>query len=571
MSAVKKGLGEILVRENLVNINQIEEARKEQKTTGGRLSSALVKLGYVNDKKMAEFLGAQYNVPAIDLEQFEIDADAVKTITQEVCHKHCVIPVSKAGNVLVVAFADPSNIFVRDDLSFVSKCKVEVVVAAESAINKAIERYYSKHKAEFSKVSTELENSKEALTFSAGMHAQLLEGGDQDAAPIIKFVNLMLGEAIKLNASDIHIEPYEKRLRVRYRVDGLLHEKSQPPSGVAAGLASRIKIMAKLDISERRKPQDGRIKVKAANGMEVDLRVSVLPTMFGEKIVMRILDKANLKLDMTQLGFDEQDLQLFKEKINESQGMVLVTGPTGSGKTTTLYSALATVNDPQMNLCTAEDPVEFNLDGINQVHVHPDIGFTFAEALRSFLRQDPDVILVGEIRDKETAEVAFKAASTGHLVLSTLHTNDAPSSIARLIDIGIPGYMISTTVTLVVAQRLAGRNCQACAVSHKVPDETLIAAGVKREEIPDYDLMRGEGCSTCNNSGVKGRVAIYEVMPMSNPLREILGKNGTGLELKRAAIRGGMRSLRQAALQKLKVGLISLDQLLMSTIGDDET
>jgi len=570
MSAVKKGLGEILVRENLVNISQIEEARKEQKTTGGRLSSALVKLGYVNDKKMAEFLGTQYSVPAIDLDQFEIDIEALKTVPQEVCLKHCVIPVSKAGNVLVVAFADPSNIFVRDDLSFVSKCKIEVVVAAESAINKAIEKCYSKNKAEFTKVSTELENSEEAFFFS-GLQAQLLDGTDADAAPMIKFVNLMLSEAIKLGASDIHIEPYEKRLRVRYRIDGLLHEKSQPPSGVAAGLASRIKIMSRLDISERRKPQDGRIKVKASNGMEVDLRVSVLPTMFGEKIVMRILDKSNLKLDMTQLGFDEQDLQTFKEKINESQGMVLVTGPTGSGKTTTLYSAIATVNDPQMNLCTAEDPVEFNLDGINQVHVHPEIGFGFAEALRSFLRQDPDVILVGEIRDKETAEVAFKAASTGHLVLSTLHTNDAPSSIARLIDIGIPGYMISTTVTLVVAQRLSGRTCQACAVPHKVPDEALIAAGVRREEIPDYNLMRGEGCSICNNSGIKGRVAIYEIMPMSNPLREILGKNGTGLELKRAAIRGGMRSLRQAALRKLKTGLISLEQVLMSTIGDDET
>jgi type IV pilus assembly protein PilB len=571
MSAVKKGLGELLVRENLVNIDQIEAARKEQKSSGGRLGSALVKLGFVNDKKMAEFLAKQYNVPDIDLDQFEVDPEALKTLPVEVCQKHCVIPVSKADNVLVVAFADPSNIFVRDDLSFVSKCKIEVVVAPEIAIQKAIEKNYAKGKTDLGQIATELENTEEAFTFSTSNSAQLLDGAnDAELGPIVKFVNVMLTEAIKLKASDIHIEPYEKRLRVRYRIDGLLHEKSQPPSGVATGLSSRIKIMAKLDIAERRKPQDGRIKVKASNGMDVDLRVSVLPTVFGEKIVMRLLDKSNLKLDMTQLGFDAEDLAIFKEKINESQGMVLVTGPTGSGKTTTLYSAIATVNDPQMNVCTAEDPVEFNLDGINQVHVHPEIGFTFAEALRSFLRQDPDVILVGEIRDKETAEIAFKAANTGHLVLSTLHTNDAPASIARLLDIGIPAYLITTTVSVVVAQRLAGRVCQNCAAPHKVDDEALLAAGAKQEELSQYKTMKGEGCSTCNNSGIKGRVAIYEVMQMSNPLRETILRNGSVLELKHGAIQGGMRTLRQAALNKLKAGLIPLDQVLTMTVGDDQ-
>lgn len=569
MSA-KKNLGELLVTENILNISQLEEARREQKNHGGRLSSALVRLGFVNDRELADFLGKQYEVPSIDLEQFEIEEEAIKSISREVCEKHIVVPVSKAGNILIVAFADPSNMFVRDDLSFVSRCKIEVVVAPEMAIVKAIEKYYSKGKQDLGSVVNEMETSDEALNFTQSLQAQLIEQGDSDMGPIVKFVNVMLGEAIKLKASDIHIEPYEKRLRVRYRIDGLLHEKSQPPSGVAAGLASRIKIMARLDIAERRRPQDGRIKVKTQAGMEVDFRVSVLPTLFGEKIVMRLLDKSNLKLDMTILGFDEKDLKIFQEKIMEPQGLVLVTGPTGSGKTTTLYSALATVNDPQINISTAEDPVEFNLDGVNQVQINSDIGFNFAEALRSFLRQDPDVILVGEIRDLETAEIAFKAASTGHLVLSTLHTNDAPSTISRLLDMGVQPYLITSTVTLIVAQRLAGRICERCKAPHPVEPKVLIDAGVKPDEVDQYVVMRGEGCGTCNGSGIKGRVAIYEVMQMSTPLREIILKEGSPVEIKRAAIKGGMRSLRQAALQKLKDGLVSLEEVLTATIKDDQ-
>lgn len=570
MSTAKKGLGELLVRDNLVSLSQLELARKEQKSTGGQLSSAMVRLGFVNDQKMAEFLGKQYGVPNINLESYEPEADALKAVPVEICQKHKVIPLSKSGNTIVVAFADPSSLFVRDDLMFISKCKVEVVVASEFSIVKAIEKFYSGTKGNLVAAAQELESTEEALSFTSSMEAQLLEQGDS-AFPIVKFVNTVLAEAIKLKASDIHIEPYEKRMRVRYRIDGSLHEKSQPPSGVAAGLASRIKIMAKLDIAERRRPQDGRIKVKAQNGMEVDLRVSVLPTLFGEKIVMRILDKANLNLDMAKLGFDERDLKIFQERIRDPQGMVLVTGPTGSGKTTTLYSAIASVNDPEMNVCTAEDPVEFNLDGINQVQVHPDIDFTFAEALRSFLRQDPDVILVGEIRDKETAEIAFKAANTGHLVLSTLHTNDAAATIARLIDIGIPPYLITTTVTIVVAQRLAGRLCVSCAVEHRPEDSALVFAGLKSDEIGGLKLKRGEGCSACNGTGIKGRVALFEVLTMSNHLREIIMKAGSQLEIKRAAIAGGMRTLRRAALQKMIDGVIPLDQVLTSTVGDDET
>lgn len=568
--SVKKGIGELLVRENIVNIAQLEEARKDQKATGGRLGSALVRLGHVNDKELADFLSRHYEVPAIDLDQFEIDELALKTIPKEMCEKHMVIPVSRTDNILIVAFSDPSNMFIRDDLSFVSRCKIEVVVAPETQIQKAIEKYFRGSKGDLGSIVTEMENSDEALNFTASLQAQLLEGGDAELGPLVKFVNLMLSEAIRLKASDIHIEPYEKRLRVRYRIDGLLHEKVQPPPGLAAGLASRIKIMARLDIAERRRPQDGRIKVKTASGLDVDFRVSVLPTLFGEKIVMRLLDKSNLKLDMTKLGFEPDDLEAFQQKLNDPQGLVLVTGPTGSGKTTTLYSALATVNDPQINISTAEDPVEFNLDGINQVQVHQDIGFTFAEALRSFLRQDPDVILVGEIRDLETAEIAFKAASTGHLVLSTLHTNDAPATISRLLDMGVQPYLITSTVSLIVAQRLAGRVCEKCKSSQRVEPDVLIAAGARPEEVSQYEVTRGDGCSVCNGSGIKGRVAIYEVMQMSTPLREIILKGGSPVDIKRAALKGGMRSLRQAALMKLKTGQISLEQVLTNTVKDDQ-
>lgn len=571
MTAAKKGIGELLVRENMVTVNQLEEARKEQKSGGGRLGSALVRLGYVNDKQLAEFMGKQFSVPSIELDSYEIEDEAISSIPREVCEKHNVIPVSKAGNVLVVAFSDPSNMYVRDDLSFVSRCKIEPVVAPEISIQKAIEKYYAKEASQsLGAVVSEMETSEEAINFTDSLQAQILTDADGDSGPIVRFINLILTEAIKLKASDIHIEPYEKRLRVRYRIDGFLHEKVQPPPGVAAGLASRIKIMARLNIAERRVPQDGRVKVKTANGMDVDFRVSVLPTLFGEKIVLRILDKSNLKLDMSKLGFEPDDLNAFQEKIQQPQGLVLVTGPTGSGKTTTLYSALSSLNDPQINISTAEDPVEFNLDGINQVQVNPDIGFTFAEALRSFLRQDPDVILVGEIRDLDTAEIAFKAASTGHLVLSTLHTNDAPSTISRLLDMGVQPYLITSTVSVILAQRLTGKICERCKVPHRLEDHVLIEAGIPQHEISSIQPMRGEGCGTCNGSGVKGRVAVYEVMQMSTPLREIILKQGSVVEIKNAAIRGGMRSLRQAALAKFKLGLISIDEVLTTTVRDDQ-
>lgn len=573
MSAVKKPLGELLVRENLVSVQQLEEARKEQKANGGRLSSALVRLGHVRDKEIAEFMGRQYEVPTVDLDQFEVDQDALKAIPREVCEKHMIIPVSRSGTILVVAFSDPTNMYVRDDIALLSRCKIEVVVAPETSIQKAIEKYYEKKaaSADMTSLASEMEFSDEALNFTQSLQAQLIgEVEGEEQAGIVRLVNTMLTEAIKMKASDIHVEPYEKRLRIRFRIDGNLVEKVQPPAGIANALSSRLKIMSRLDIAERRKPQDGRLKAKTASGMEVDFRVSVLPTLFGEKIVMRLLDKSNLKLDMTKLGFEDEEMALFKERINDPQGLVLVTGPTGSGKTTTLYSALWSLNDPQVNISTAEDPVEFNLDGINQVQVNPKVGFSFADALRSFLRQDPDIILVGEIRDLETAEVAFKAASTGHLVLSTLHTNDAPSTVSRLIDMGVAPYLITSTVTIIIAQRLAGRICEKCKVPEKIAPEALLAAGVPEEEIGSFQCMRGEGCSVCNGSGIKGRVAIYELMAMSNPLKEEILKGGSPVEIKKGAIRGGTKTLRQSALRKLKAGVISLDQVLGVTLADDK-
>lgn len=572
MSAAKKPLGELLVRENLVTVQQLEEARKEQKASGGRLGSALVRLGHVRDKEMAEFLGTQYEVPNVDLEQFEIDQEAIKSVSRETCEKHMIIPVSRAGNILVVAFADPTNMYVRDDIALISRCKIEVVIAPETSISRAIEKYYpQKASVDMTQLASEMEFSDEALNFTQSLQAQLIGEADGDQAGIVKLVNTMLTEAIKSKASDIHIEPYEKRLRIRFRIDGNLIEKVQPPAGIGNALASRLKIMSRLDIAERRKPQDGRLKAKTAAGMEVDFRVSVLPTLFGEKIVMRLLDKSNLKLDMTKLGFEQAEMDIFKTRINDPQGLVLVTGPTGSGKTTTLYSALWSLNDPTINISTAEDPVEFNLDGINQVQVNPKVGFNFPDALRSFLRQDPDVILVGEIRDLETAEVAFKAASTGHLVLSTLHTNDAPSTISRLIDMGVAPYLITSTVSIVVAQRLAGRICEKCKIPEKIEPKILIQAGILPDEIGTFECMKGEGCSACNGSGIKGRVAIYELMEMSTPLREEILKGGSPVEIKKGAIRGGTKTLRQASLQKLRAGLISMEQVLTVTIADEKT
>lgn len=567
MSAAKKALAELLVSSNLLDLEQLDQARRDQKANGGRLTTAVVRLGFVKDAQMVEFLGKQYNLPTIDLSNFDVDPEALKMLSRQVCEKHMVIPVSKAGKSLVVAFADPSNIFVKDDLALLTRCKIEAVVASEASIISALDKYFGAA-TKIENLISEIEDSSDA---SGPGNINVVDQEMQaDEGPIVKFVNAMLAEAIKTKASDIHIEPYEKRFRIRFRIDGSLVEKTQPPANAAAAIVSRLKILSRLDIGERRKPQDGRMKVKMRNGMEVDFRVNCLPTIFGEKVVMRLLDKSNLQVDMTKLGFEQNDMEKFVEAINQPQGMVLITGPTGSGKTTTIYSALNELNKPDVNVSTAEDPVEYNLDGINQVQVQPAIGFTFAEALRAFLRQDPEIIMVGEIRDLDTAEVAFKAASTGHLVVSTLHTNDAASTVARLVEIGVEPYIVAEATTIVVAQRLVRRICAKCSVPHKVAPEVLVKIGVPQAELGEYTkLRRGEGCAECGGSGLKGRLAIFEMMKMSTKVKEAIYKGANPLEIKRCAVQDGMRTLRQAALLKLKAGLTIVEEVLNTTVADD--
>lgn len=571
MSAVKKTLGELLVRESVIDFEQLEQARRDQKENGGRLTSSLIRLGLVKESELADFLGKQFGLPTIDLNHFEIDPEVIKMVTRQICEKHCVIPVSKAGKSLVVAFADPSNIYVKDDLALLTRCKIEVVVSSEPSIQAAIERYYGQNNTQkFESLASEMEASGDIQAADASATEILDQEGGTDEGPIVKFVTTMLTEAIRMKASDIHIEPYEKRLRVRFRLDGNLYEKTNPPSGAAAAIVNRVKIMSKMDIGERRRPQDGRLKVRLKNGKEVDFRVNTTPTLFGEKVVLRILDKSNLQVDLTKLGFEPDDLLKFKEALNRPQGMVLVTGPTGSGKTTTLYSGLAELNKSDVNLCTAEDPIEFNLDGINQVQMNPSIQFNFADALRAFLRQDPDVIMIGEIRDRETAEMAYKAASTGHMVLSTLHTNDATSTIARLIDIGVEAYMVAEGTTLVVAQRLMRRVCPRCAVDHKVPTDVLIKIGVKESDLADFkNLKKGEGCTDCADTGYRGRVAIFEVLPITYEIKEAILKSKSALDIKKIALQNGMRSLRQSALLKLKQGVSTVEEVLNSSVGDE--
>lgn len=564
-----KRLGELLVRENLVNMDQLVQARKIQKEQGGKLTSALVRSGAIDEKVLTSFLGQQYGFPTIDLSAFEIAPEVIGMLGRRVCEKHSVIPVSKSGRNLVVAFSDPSNIYIKDDLSLLTRCKIEIVVAPDSAIMRAIEKYHGT-------AGEKLESAMSGLEDADGEFDTMVSDGattveeNIDEAPIIKFVNAMLVDAIKTKTSDIHIEPYEKRFRIRFRIDGKLTEKTQPPPGAANAISSRIKILCKLNIAEKRRPQDGRLKVRLKNGNDVDFRVSILPTLFGEKIVLRLLDKSNLQVDMTKLGLEEDDYETLKEIIRRPQGMVLITGPTGSGKTTTVYSAIAELNSPDSNVSTAEDPVEFNLDGVNQVQINPEIDFGFAEALRSFLRQDPDVVVVGEIRDLETAEIAYKAASTGHMVISTLHTNDASSTVTRLVDMGIAPYMVAEATSLVVAQRLIRRLCESCAVEQKISSEVLIKLGVPEDQISDYANTRvAEGCGQCSQTGLKGRLAIFEVLRFTREVKEGIFEGVSPLELKTRAIRsGGLRSLRQAALIKLKMGLTSVQEVINSSVED---
>ena len=565
-------IGEMLVRERLISSEQLEKAEVQSKKSGERLSLVLIKNGALSEDELTHFLSRQYGVPAVNLSEFEIDPEVIALVPRDIARKHQVIPMSKADNTLIVAMSDPANIVALDDLKFLTNHHIDVVVASEAGIAEAMAKHYDvghdlgnynidevmgelDEDVEFTSDTTEDENLVD------------LERASADA-PVVKLCNVILANAAKKGASDIHIEPYEKSYRVRYRIDGVLQEEMTPPLKLKAALTSRIKIMAKLDIAERRLPQDGRIKMKMGRGKEMDFRVSVLPTLFGEKIVLRLLDKGNLQLDMTKLGLEPGQLAEFKRAIEAPFGMVLVTGPTGSGKTTTLYSALQELNQISDNISTAEDPVEFNLAGINQVQVREDIGFSFAAALRSFLRQDPDTLMIGEIRDLETAEIGVKAALTGHMVLSTLHTNDAPSTITRLLNMGIEPFLVTAALNLIEAQRLVRKVCAACKQPIPTPKDELRNLGASDKEIDTAACTRGAGCSTCNNTGYKGRVALYEVMTMTPNLKQLVLQGVSATEIKAEAIKGGMRTLRMSGITKVCQGTTSVDEVARITSAD---
>ena len=560
-------LGELLVREKLITPLQLQKAVEEQRNAGGRLGYQLTRMGFIEENELTAFLSKQYGIPSINLYEFDIEPEIIKLIPKEVATKHQVVPVNRSGNTLIIAMADPSNIFAIDDIKFLTGYNIEVVVASEAAIVEAIERYYTQN-VSFEDVMMDFDDEEiDIAETEEDVDLMDLEKTAGEA-PVIKLVNLILLDAIKKGASDIHIEPYEKAMRVRYRIDGMLYEVMKPPMKLKNAITSRIKIMSQLDIAERRLPQDGRIKLKMGKGKEMDFRVSVCPVIWGEKVVMRLLDKGALQLDMTKLGFDPKPLADFKEAIAKPYGMVLITGPTGSGKTTTLYSALSELNKASHNISTAEDPVEYNLHGINQVQMHDDIGLNFAAALRSFLRQDPDIIMVGEIRDFETAEIGVKAALTGHLVLSTLHTNDAPGTVTRLLNMGVEPFLVASAVNLIQAQRLMRRICPDCKEVVEVPPQTLIDLGVPEDEIDDFTVSHGVGCRTCNNTGYKGRVGVYEVLPIGDEIKEFILNGASTLEIKKEAIRLGMDSLRMCALKKLKAGLSTVEEVLRVTVAD---
>jgi len=562
-------IGDLLVREKLISLAQLRSAQEESKRSSTSLSYQLSRMGFVSDQTITDFLSQQYRVASINLDEYEIEDEVKKLVSQEVCDRHKVIPVSRSGSTLILAMADPSNLHAIDDIKFLTGFNVEPVVASESSIQKIIEKVFSAPDISYDQIMEGFEEDAiEVADLEDDIDVGDLERGAQDA-PVIRLCNAILLNAIKRRASDIHIEPYEKKLRVRYRVDGVLIEEMTPPLKLKAAISSRIKIMSALDIAERRLPQDGRIKLKLGKGKEMDFRVSVLPTIWGEKLVLRLLDKTNLQLDMTKLGFDQKPLDDFKWAINQPYGMVLVTGPTGSGKTTTLYSALSELNQPDTNISTAEDPVEYNLMGINQVQMHDDIGLNFAASLRSFLRQDPDIIMVGEIRDFETAEIAVKAALTGHLVLSTLHTNDAPSTVSRLLNMGVEPFLVTASLNLVLAQRLARKICEACKAEIPFDTKAALQGGFSEAEVKQgFRMMKGSGCRECNNTGYRGRVALYEVMPFTDRLKELVLQGSSTAELKTEMIRLGISTLRMAGLAKVKLGVTTTEEVVRVTAAD---
>jgi type IV pilus assembly protein PilB len=567
-------LGDLLVKEKVITPEQLEQAVKVQKETHVRLASALVKLGFLSDEDVTNFLSRQYGVPAINLSYFEIDPSVVKLIPFETAKRYQILPLSRVGASLTIAMVDPTNVFAMDDIKFMTGFNIEPVVASESSILEGIDKAYGTSKEEeLEQVMQSMNEIGDAADVELQAEEQEMDLGElekaADEAPIVKLVNLVLTDAVKRGASDIHMEPYEKEFRVRFRIDGVLQSIMSPPLKLKDAIISRVKIMAKLDISEKRLPQDGRIMLKMHIGgkkKQLDFRVSTLPTLWGEKIVLRLLDKENLRLDMTKLGFEAESLEKFKKAILKPYGMVLVTGPTGSGKTNTLYSSIAQLNQPDTNIMTAEDPVEFQLQGVNQVQMKEQIGLNFAAALRAFLRQDPNIILVGEIRDFETAEIAIKAALTGHLVLSTLHTNGAPETITRLMNMGIEPFLVATSVHLICAQRLVRRICKDCAEQVDVPVPALIEEGYSPEEAKTVKIMKGKGCGICNNTGYKGRTGLYEVMEVDDEVRELVLVGASAVELKKKAIERGMITLRRSGLIKVAGGMTTLEEVARETI-----
>ena len=567
-------LGDLLVKEKVITLEQLEQATKLQKEARLRLASALVKLGFLSDEDVTNFLSRQYGVPAINLSYFEIDPAVVKLIPYETAKRYQILPLSRVGASLTIAMVDPTNVFAMDDIKFMTGFNIEPVVASESSIIEGIDKAYGTSKEEeLEQVMQSMNDLGDAADIEVQAEEQQMELSEleraADEAPIVKLVNLVLTDAVKRGASDIHMEPYEKEFRVRFRIDGVLQSIMNPPLKLKDAIVSRLKIMAKLDISEKRLPQDGRIMLKMQIGgkkKQLDFRVSSLPTLWGEKIVLRLLDKENLRLDMTKLGFEAESLVKFEKAILKPYGMVLVTGPTGSGKTNTLYSAISRLNQPDTNIMTAEDPVEFQLGGVNQVQMKEQIGLNFAAALRAFLRQDPNIILVGEIRDFETAEIAIKAALTGHLVLSTLHTNGAPETITRLMNMGIEPFLVATSVHLICAQRLIRRICKDCAEPMEVPVQTLIEEGFGPEEAKSVQIMKGKGCATCNKTGYKGRCGLYEVMEVDDEIKELVLVGASALELKKKAIERGMITLRRSGLIKVAAGVTTLEEVARETI-----
>jgi type IV pilus assembly protein PilB len=562
-------LGEILLAEGLISPDQLHAAMREHRRSKERLGKVLTQRGFVSEEQLVEVLSKEHGLPSVAIEQYAITAEVLALVPVHIARKYDVLPLTRLENGLTLAMADPTNVVAMDEIAAMTRLAVLPVVTSGKAIRGAIERYYGSTPAPIADLLAELATN---TTFEVVADQDTIVGDvfelkeSADEAPVVKLVNMVLLDAIRRGASDLHWEPYEKELRIRFRMDGVLQEMLAPPKRLEPAIISRLKIMSNLDIAERRLPQDGRIKLRHGR-KEIDFRVSILPTIFGEKAVLRILDKEALQLDMTKLGFDAWSFEHFNHAIHQPYGMVLITGPTGSGKTTTLYSAISTINSPEHNIMTAEDPVEYNLRGVNQVQVNDGIGRTFAAVLRSFLRQDPDVILVGETRDLETAQISIRAALTGHLVFTTLHTNDCPSTVARLVDMGVQPFLLSSSLLLIVAQRLGRRICSHCRVPVEAHEDDLVPYGHVPQGLGPVTLYEGRGCQSCNYSGMKGRVAIYEVMPITDDLRQLILKDAPAAEIREEAERQGMKTLRQAGLLKVLEGTTTVQEVLRVTLA----